>query len=166
MTSGWAGRWWLLGGLVLALLSCAGEPLNGKCVRVTDGDTIKVLQGGRTVKVRLEGIDCPEFGDAFSAKAKAFTSDLVFGKVVTLRVKETDRYGRLVARVFVDGQDVSVQLVRAGLAWHYKRYSSDPVLAEAESTARALGIGIWSEPNPVPPWEIKARKADRLGSGT
>lgn len=133
-------------------------------MRVTDGDTIKVLQADSTITVRLEGIDCPEFGDAFSAEAKAFTSRLVLEKVVALRAKESDRYGRLVARVLVDGQDVSVELVRAGLAWHYKRYSSDPVLAEAESTARAAGIGIWSMPNPVPPWEVKAQKGDRVGS--
>lgn len=69
---------------------------------VTDGDTIKVLRDGRAVTVRLEGIDCPEAGDDFSTKAKNFTSSLVFGKTVTVRVKETDQYGRLVGRVLVD----------------------------------------------------------------
>ena len=102
---------------------------------VTDGDTIKVLRDGRAVTVRLEGIDCPEAGDDFSTKAKNFTSSLVFGKTVTVRVKETDQYGRLVSRVLVGDQDVSVQLIQTGLAWHYTHYSSDPVLAQAEKTA-------------------------------
>lgn len=160
MTRGATARLCLLGSLVLAPLACIGETFSGKCVHVTDGDTIRVFQAGKTLPIRLEGIDCPESGDAFSAKARTFTSNLVFDKVVTVRVKEIDRYGRLVARVLVDGQDVSVELVRAGLAWHYKRYSSDPVLAQAESTARAAGIGIWSIPNPIPPWEVKAQDSD------
>ena len=119
----------LLAVCFLAPASLFGQTFSGKCVGVTDGDTIKVLRDGREAKIRLEGIDCPESGEPFSTKAKKFTSSLVFGKTVTLRVKETDRYGRLVARVLVDGQDVSVALVQAGLAWHYTRYSSDPVLA-------------------------------------
>ena len=56
-----------------------------------------------------------------------------------------------------------VELVRAGLAWHYKRYSADPALAKAESNARAAGIGIWSLPKPVPPWELKAQRAQTGG---
>ncbi len=155
---------WLLAGLVLAHLSFACETPSGTCVGVTDGDTIKVLRAGKTLRIRLEGVDCPEYGDDFSAAAKKFTAKMVFGKVVTLRVKETDRYGRLVARVLVDGQDVSVELVQAGLAWHYKRYSADPALAKAESNARAAGIGIWSLPNPVPPWEVKARRSQAVGT--
>ncbi len=154
---------WLLASLVFAHLSLACETPSGTCVGITDGDTIKVLRGGKTLKIRLEGVDCPEYGDDFSARAKKFTANMVLGKVVTLRVKETDRYGRLVARVFIDGQDVSVELVRAGLAWHYKRYSADPALAKAESNARAAGIGIWSLPKPVPPWELKAQRAQTGG---
>ena len=142
----------------------ASETFSGKCVGVTDGDTIKVLRDGRQTKIRLEDIDYPETSDAFSAKAKKFTSSLVFGKTVTVRVKETDRYGRLVARVFADGQDVSIALVQAGLAWHYTRYSSDPALAQAEKTARAAEIGIWSLPNPAPPWELRAQKARAVSS--
>ena len=140
------------------------ETFSGKCVGVTDGDTVKVLRDGREVKIRLEGIDCPESGDAFSAKAKKFTSSLVFGKVVTVRVKELDQYGRTVGTVFVDGQNISLALVQAGLAWHYKKYSSDPALAQAENTAKAAEIGVWSLPNPAPPWEVRAQKAQAVSS--
>ena len=155
---------WLPVCLFLSQVSLASQTFSGKCVGVTDGDTIKVLRDGREAKIRLEGIDCPESGDAFSAKAKKFTSSLVFGKSVAVRVKETDRYGRLVARVFADGQDVSIALVQAGLAWHYTKYSSDPALAQAEKTARAAEIGIWSLPNPTPPWELRAQKAQAVSS--
>jgi len=80
------------------------------------------MRDGRSVRIRLEGIDCPERGQAFSARAKQFTSGLVFGKTVTVKVKESDRYGRLVARVIAEGKDVSHELVKAGLAWHFKKY--------------------------------------------
>src|SRR5439155_20497434 len=93
---------------------------SGKCVGVIDGDTIDVLRNGRAVRIRLEGIDCPERGQDFGSRAKQFTSGLVFGKTVTVKVKERDRYGRLVARVVVDGKDVSEELPKTGVAWQFK----------------------------------------------
>ena len=68
-------------------LSLSAQTFSGKCVGVSDGDTIKVLRSGQEAKIRLEGIDCPESGHPFSAKAKKFTSSLVFGKNVTGREK-------------------------------------------------------------------------------
>jgi len=65
---------------------------------------------------------------------------------------DNDRHGRLVARVLVDGQDLSAQLLRAGLAWHYTDYSHDAALAAAEREARQAKRGLWSEANAVPPW--------------
>ena len=128
------------------------ESFSAKVIGITDGDTINVLRGLEDIRIRLEGIDCPEDGAEFSAKAKRFTADLLAGKVVEVRPKELDRYGRIVARVIVDGQDASLELLKAGLAWHYKEYSDDRELARAEQEARAKGIGIWSLPNPIPPW--------------
>ena len=72
-------------------------------------------------------------------------------------MRDIDQYGRLVARVYVDELDLSLALVEQGLAWHFTRYSDDQTLAEAERTARAAGLGLWREPNPVPPWEFPAR---------
>ena len=130
-----------------------GDTYTGKCVGVIDGDTISVMHSGKPVKIRLEGIDCPEMGQDFGTRAKQFTFMLVFGKDVEVREYYPDRYGRMVARILVGGQDVSVELVKAGLAWHYKKYSSDPVLAEAEVEARRAKVGLWSMPGAVPPWE-------------
>lgn len=59
----------------------------------------------------------------------------------------------MVARVAVAEQDVSLELIKAGLAWHFKKYSSDPVLAGAEVEARKAKVGLWSMPGAVPPWE-------------
>jgi micrococcal nuclease len=142
--------------LLLMLLTTsllAGETYSSKCVGVTDGDTISVMKAGKAIKIRLEGIDCPESGQDFGAKAKQFTSALVFGKDIQVKEYNLDRYGRMVARIYVQGSDVSMELIRAGLAWHYKQYSSDQALAEAEERARKAKRGLCLMPNPVPPWE-------------
>jgi endonuclease YncB( thermonuclease family) len=140
---------------LLAAALLAGETYTGKCVGVHDGDTISVMKAGRAVKIRLEDIDCPELGQDFGTRAKQFTSALVFGKDVEVKEYSRDIYRRTVARVYIGGQDVSLDLVKAGLAWHFKKYSSDPVLAEAEVEARKAKIGLWSMPNPIPPWEYR-----------
>jgi len=131
------------------------QTFSGKCVGVTDGDTINVLKDGKEIQIRLDGIDCPEKGQDFGSKAKRFTSNLVFGKNVEIYQKDIDKYGRTVARIIVNGKDVSLELVKAGLAWHYKEYSSDPELAKAENLARDNEDGLWGMTNPVAPWDFR-----------
>lgn len=85
----------LIAAVLFALPSILeASSFTGKCVGVTDGDTISVMRSGRAVKVRLEGIDCPERGQDFGTRAKQGASDLVFGKTVTVEVTGEDRYGR------------------------------------------------------------------------
>ena len=127
---------------------------------VVDGDTFDITTGsGQTVRVRLEGIDCPERGQPFSRVATGFTRSLVFGQRVTVAAKSIDRNGRLVGRVVADGKDVALALTTEGLAWHFLEYSSDETLAAAERAARQKQLGLWSDPRPVPPWV--ARRARR-----
>jgi micrococcal nuclease len=144
-----------LGVLAVSLPVAAAVGFTGKVVGISDGDTITVLRGATPVKIRLDGVDCPESGQDFGRRAKQFTSALVFGKTVTVGSGGVDRYGRRIARVDADGQDVSLALVKAGLAWHYKQYSNDPVLARAEVAARAQRAGLWSEPNAMAPWTFR-----------
>src|SRR5207245_7663620 len=111
---------------------------SGRVVGITDGDTIKVMHNGRAEKIRLHGIDCPEKGQPFGTKAKEFTSAMVFGKTVTVRVTDTDRYGRTVADVILpDGRVLNRELVAAGLALWYQRYSHDKSLGQVEADGRA-----------------------------
>ena len=151
----------------LVFFACAlvllGETFTGKCVGVHDEDSVTVMKAGRAEKIRLEGIDCPELGQDFGTRAKRFTSSLVFGKEVQVKEYSPDRYGRMVARVSVGGQDVSLEIIKAGLAWHYKRYSSDPTLAGAEERARKAKEGLWSMPNPVPPCDYRRTRKRREG---
>ena len=145
--------------LLCALAIAAIATFSGKVVSVSDGDTISIIRDGRSVRIRLDGIDCPELGQDFGTKAKQFTSNLVFGKEVTAEIRDVDKYGRLVCRVFIDSQDLSLALVKAGLAWHYKQYSSDSVLAEAETAAKEAKAGLWSMSSPTSPWDFRHGKA-------
>jgi endonuclease YncB( thermonuclease family) len=133
----------------------AADRFVGRVVSVQDGDTISVMRGGRAERVRLDGIDAPERRQEFGSRAKQFLSEIVFGEIVTVDVRDRDRYGRTVGRVFVRGRDAGLEVVRAGLAWHFTRYSSDALLASAERDARSARRGLWTQSAPVPPWEFR-----------
>ncbi|HTY22278.1 MAG TPA: thermonuclease family protein [Desulfomonilaceae bacterium] len=144
----------ILTALLLAPQWCASW--SGAVVGVTDGDTITVMHHGRAERVRLYGIDCPEKGQDFGTRAKEFTSDMVFRKTVeVLPVGETS-YGRPVVWVTVNGKSLNKELVRVGLAWWYRHFAPNEFeLAQLETTARKNEAGLWSQPNPVPPWEFR-----------
>lgn len=131
----------------------------GTVVRVLDGDTIEVLHEGRGAKVRLAEIDCPEKSQAFGQRAKQFTSELVFGKEVTVQVLEFDRNRRMIGKVrLLDGTSLNRELVSAGLAWWYRNYSHDQSIGELETSAMAVKRGLWADPDPIPPWEFRKSK--------
>lgn len=131
--------------------------LKGKVVGVSDGDTVDVLIGGKAARVRLFGVDCPEKRQPFGAAAKKFTSTLVFGREVKVVVRDVDRYGRTVAEVVLaDGRILNRELVKAGLAWWYKRYAPDAhELGILEAEARAAGRGLWADKAPIRPWDFR-----------
>jgi len=141
----------------------ADSQLEGKVVGVLDGDTLDVLiSGSRNIRIRLSEIDAPEKSQAFGQVAKQSLSDLVFGKMVTVRVIDTDRYGRSIGRVFVSTTDVNLTQVQRGLAWAYERYVTDARVTAAEKQARARQVGLWSDPKPTPPWLY--RRGDKAAS--
>lgn len=161
------GRYWC-SAICAALMFAAGQAWawEGVVSKVLDGDSIQVQRDGRTVEVRLYGIDTPEHRQAYSNKARQFTREMLYRKRVTVEEKDVDRYGRRVALVAWQGRLVNRELVRAGLAWHYPRYCrSQPLcgeLAVLEQGARASRLGLWADPEPVAPWEWKKRQ--RAGS--
>jgi endonuclease YncB( thermonuclease family) len=132
---------------------------------VVDGDTIEVLHSNRAERIRLNGIDCPENGQAYGKKAKQAASALVFGKEVTLQTFGKDKYGRMIADVFLsDGTNVNHMLVRDGWCWWYRKYApGNVVLERLEKDARDAKKGLWADPAPVPPWVYrKARRGQAL----
>jgi endonuclease YncB( thermonuclease family) len=146
--------------LILAITAAcesAAQTFTATVVAVHDGDTISVRTRDETIRIRLEGIDCPEYRQPFSARARQFTSKMVARRTVTVEGRGRDQFDRLLARVRVDGIELNEALVRNGLAWQYGGRNPDRVLADAERTARAARTGLWSQPNPVPPWEWRRR---------
>jgi endonuclease YncB( thermonuclease family) len=139
----------------------------GKVVGVADGDTITVMHNGKGEKIRLYGIDTPEKRQDFGQKAKKFTSDMVFGKVVEVTPVTTDRYGRTVGLVYVEGKCMNRELVKSGFAWVYRKYCDKPICKEwlkLEGEVKKYGWGLWSKLNPTPPWEF--RRSKRKGAST
>jgi len=136
-----------------------------KVIAIADGDTFTVLQDNKPLRIRIDAIDAPEKGMPFAKASKKFLSALCFGKKVTIKSVTTDRYGRTVARAILsNGKDISAEMIRAGYAWHYKKYSNDQALSKLEIHARKNRVGLWKDENPIAPWEI--RKMHRKGIST
>jgi endonuclease YncB( thermonuclease family) len=149
---------------LLILFSCNlhAATLQGKVVGVADGDTITVLDANNTQhKIRLQGIDAPEKAQAFGQKSKQSLHQLVHSKQVTIEYQKKDKYGRTVGKVVHNGNDVCLEQIKLGMAWHYKQYESEQpkedreTYAQAELAVRTKTIGIWKDKNPTPPWEFR-----------
>lgn len=141
------------------------EPV-GKVIAILDGDTYDILlDGNKTVRIRMEGIDAPERGMPFYQVSKKYLSSLCFKSNVHLKIRGKDMHDRTLAFSYLDdGRELSQEMVKAGLAWHYKQYSSDATLSNLEINARALKLGLWINEKPMPPWEN--RKLHRKGIST
>lgn len=145
---------------LLLLLASAALPLaaadvwTGRVTAVGDGDTIEVLRGRAAVRVRLHGVDCPELGQAFGQRARQRTAALTMGREVRVAGVERDRFGRIVAEVFLPGgESLNRKLVAEGLAWWYRNYAPrDVELRLLEEKAREARRGLWTDARPVPPW--------------
>lgn len=131
-------------------------------VAISDGDTIKVRCPDQPqIVIRLAEIDAPEKAQPFGQRSKELLSTLCFKKQAEIRPPTRDRYGRTVARVLCAGSDVNAAMVRAGMAWAYTRYLTDPQIQAMEIVARRERLGLWSDAHPVPPWEWRKARAKR-----
>lgn len=125
------------------------ELIEGRVVRVVDGDTIVVDHGQRD-RVRLSGIDTPKRDQPWGDAAKREMRRLVAGKDVSVNWYKRDRWDQLIENVYVDGEDVGLLMVEMGMAWHFKRYVHEQTpearkaYARAEKAAQRAGKGLWS----------------------
>ena len=129
-----------------------------KVIAISDGDTFKGLTAdNKQIRFRIYGIDAPERKQAFGNRSKQYLSNLIFGKTVYIKIqKKSDRYGRPIVWVYtLDGKDVGADMLHDGMAWHYKQYSKDKKYSEIEKAARRKKIGLWTDKNPIPPWEYR-----------
>lgn len=163
-------------GVVLAtllLVTCLGttraqtETLTGRVLWVDDGDSLELRDDrGRRFRVRLRGIDAPERAQPYASVSRRNLSRLARGRAVTVSYEGVDKYGRLLAWVYVDeGVSVNLEQVRAGLAWHYVHpgrpwTADDALLARAEQEARAARRGLWARSHPLPPWQYRRDHRD------
>ena len=162
---------------VVAALSlvtaCDGKPsvrlsssdLVGRVVKVSDVGPVAVLDCSRTQhKIRLQGIDAPEKNQAYGDAAGRYLSGLVAGKDVRVAWSKRDKYNRILGTVYANGEEVNLEMLKAGYAWHYKKFDSPPAYAQAESEARAAKRGLGQDKNPIEPEQF--RKAKRAKGET
>jgi endonuclease YncB( thermonuclease family) len=123
--------------------------------RVTDGDTIRAAVDHMEIIVRLVGIDVPETskkknepGQPYSRKATKYLANLVLKKTITIKEYGTDRYGRILGVVFVNGTNANLEMVKAGLAEVYRgkqpRYFNAKIYQDVEEEAKKAKRNMWS----------------------
>lgn len=139
--------------LFLFPILLSAQTLRGKVVRVSDGDTVVLLDADNTQhKIRLNGIDAPENGQPYGDKSKEYLSNLIAGKEVTVEVKGTDQYKRILGVVYLGEVNINAEMIRAGYAWNYK-YSKDKYYIKLQEKAKAEKKGLWKDKNAVDPRE-------------
>jgi endonuclease YncB( thermonuclease family) len=83
---------------------------------------------------------------------------------VVVEYDKRDRYGRIVGKVLVGGEDACLEQISAGYAWHYTKYQNEQtetdrqLYSETEIEARKAKLGLWQDPHAIPPWEYRARE--------
>ena len=134
----------------------------GKVIAIKDGDTVVVIDSLKNQKtLRLAEVDCPESGQPFGKNAKQFTSDQIFGKTVKYYITTTDRYNRSIAKIYYDnGKYLSEEIIKIGLGWWYFKYSKDKNLGRLENEASNKKIGLFSDPNSIPPWLYREQQRE------
>ncbi|MFK7766809.1 MAG: thermonuclease family protein [Mariniblastus sp.] len=153
-------------GKVRAPNSIFGKPIvesvQGKCIGCSDGDTLTILSDGKKYRIRLDSIDCPESQQPFGQNAKRALSKMVYGKTVTVHATGKDDYDRVLGFVLVRKTNVNEQLIKLGLAWHYRQYSNSTELSKLEAKSRSRKTGLWSDKNPTPPWNWRRSQSDKI----
>jgi len=149
---------------LLIALPVYAETVTGRVVAIADGDTITLLDTNKVQhRIRLAGIDAPEKSQAFGNVSRQHMAELAFNQQAVADCYKIDRYDRRVCTVYVDGKDVGLAQLDAGLAWWYRKYANEQPPQErltyetAETKAYVDRIGLWQERNPMPPWNWRKR---------
>jgi endonuclease YncB( thermonuclease family) len=140
------------------------ETLKGKVISISDGDTITLLDSTQQQhKVRLSGIDAPEKNQAFGHASKKSLSDMVYDQNIVVLWEKRDRYQRILGKVLREDQDVCLEQIKRGMAWHYKKYEREQPIgdrtkyAQAEKNARVARLGLWADESPVEPSHFRRK---------
>lgn len=132
--------------------------LAGTVLRVLDGDTLDLQESTRTVRIRLAGIDAPEYDQPFGRAAREHLDRMCKGRSLQAVVLDRDQLGRAVADVYLQDRWVNGEMVLNGLAWHFVRFDNSRELSDYEQQARLARRGLWSNRSPEPPWDWRDHK--------
>jgi endonuclease YncB( thermonuclease family) len=139
--------------------NASAAELDGKVVRVHDGDTLTILINKRQIPVRLVEIDAPELHQAFGRRSQESLSGMCAGQQAHVVQQGHDRYKRVLGRVTCGGFDANTEQVRRGMAWVFVRYApKHSPLYRLQPEARIEQRGLWNDPHAVPPWDYRARE--------
>jgi len=141
------------------------EGFSGEVVKVIDGDTLDIRDDqGNEIRVRLAGIDAPESDQPYGQAARRNLSSMVSGRTVIIQSGKVDDYGRQVGVVWLDGDDICLEQLKAGLAWWYEYHKDEQsradqiAYANAEREAQGAERGLWSEADPINPYQWRQGK--------
>ena len=153
--------------IVLALSTSvqSAEGIYGIVVSVADGDSVTLKADDTTHKIRLAEIDAPERDQPYGLAATSVLTDLLLGHQVRVKVvKESDRYGRVIGRIFIEQKDVSAHMVEQGHAMVYQRYLTDKSLLALEANAKYKKLGLWGLPEEdrVAPWLWRQQQREKV----
>jgi len=136
--------------------------LRGKVIYVADGDTVGLLDANKKQhRIRLEGIDAPESGQAFGTQSRQALNEAVYGKEVIVAYQESDQYGRILGHIYGKDRWVNYDQLTRGMAWHYRHFNGDAYLAESQKTAQSQKTGLWRDARPMPPWRYRLTEKRR-----
>ncbi|MDO8448906.1 MAG: thermonuclease family protein [Rhodoferax sp.] len=143
-------RFFLLAGFLVAGNGHAKGPFAGEVSFVSDGDTLWVQPeaGGPPRKLRIDGIDAPEICQTGGVASREVLAQHALHKRVSVSVRRYDSYGRGLARIQLEDDDLGARMVRAGQAWSYRwRRNPGPYAAE-EAVARQSRRGLFATNDP------------------
>jgi endonuclease YncB( thermonuclease family) len=130
---------------------------------VYDGDTITVsTTDNQKIKIRLYGIDAPELKkQPYGAASRNYLQRLILNKYVEVTDLGKDLYNRTVAKIYYKNEYINLKSIQAGMSWHYRSYSKDLDLKEAQIIAKDHEAGLWKNEMSVAPWEWRALEKKR-----
>ena len=144
--------------LLSQILLVNAAVLDGFVETVTDGDTIKIKSSDKIYIVRLYGIDAPEKNQPYGNNSTKFLKDKIENKHISVNFSSKDKYGRIVGKVYHNETYINEYLIKNGKAWHYKKYSNDKDLNNAENFAKENRLGIWKFESVIAPWDWRKKK--------
>lgn len=152
--------------LLLTTATCQlyAATFQGRVEQVVDGDSIIVLdKSEKRHAVHFKGIDAPELDQQYGRISKKFLSFYLTGKEVVVEHDNADYEGQIIGKVLYKGRDLNLKQIKAGMAWHYKKYQHQQspadrnAYASGEINAKKVRRGLWRGRERIPPWVWRRR---------